>query len=270
MFFTASKILWFFAQPANLLLVALCLIAVLIWTRWWRLARALAVVTAVMALLVATLPVGQAVIQVIENRFPVPTSLPGKIDGLIVLGGAISPMLSKSRGQPQVNDAVERLMSAAALARTHPEARIIFSGGAGDLFNPELKEAHYAPTVFEQMGLESDRVVFEAESRNTAENAALTLEIAKPKAGETWLLITSAFHMPRAVGSFRKVGWRVIPYPVDFKTTGTAEISPMFSLSGGLGGLSHALHECLGLLFYWLTDRTETLFPGPGVRPNVE
>jgi len=96
---------------------------------------------------------------------------------------------------------------------------------------------------------------------------ALTGDIYKvleSKAGETWLLVTSAFHMPRAVGCFRKVGWAVVPVPVDYAPRGVAEPAFQFNFAYGVGSLGNALHEYLGLLFYWLTDKTDALFPAPG------
>ena len=108
------------------------------------------------------------------------------------------------------------------------------------------------------------RVLFEDKSRNTFENANFTFDIIKPKMEENWVLITSAFHMPRSVGTFRKAGWRVIPYPVDFVTAGDIVFRPSLNFRGGIFAFSRALHECLGLLFYWLTDRSESLFPAPG------
>ena len=126
-----------------------------------------------------------------------------------------------------------------------------------------MKEADYAPDVFALFSVDANRILYEDQSRNTAENARLSRELAIPQDGENWVLITSAFHMPRSVGAFRKAGWKIIAYPVDFGTTGTQGVTPTFDFRGGLGRLSRALHECLGLLFYWLTDRTDSLFPGP-------
>ena len=66
--------------------------------------------------------------------------------------------------------------------------------------------------MFERLGLEEGRVIYEDRSRNTTENAEFSRDIARPRPEETWLLITSAFHMPRAVGCFRRVGWNVVPF----------------------------------------------------------
>jgi len=123
--------------------------------------------------------------------------------------------------------------------------------------------ADTARILFEQLGLSEDRVQFESKSRNTIENARLSFDIAKPQKGESWVLVTSASHMPRAVGVFRKIGWPVIPYPVDFNTTGKIEFR--ISLDGlrNISSLSWALHEWAGIVAYRLMGRTSELFPGP-------
>ena len=68
--------------------------------------------------------------------------------------------------------------------------------------------------------------------------------------------------MPRAVGSFRKAGWKIIPYPVDFRTSGKETFEITFKFNG-ISKFSHALHEYIGLFAYWLSDRTDKLYPGP-------
>ena len=128
----------------------------------------------------------------------------------------------------------------------------------------ELKESHYVGPVLERLGLEAGRVIYEERSRNTAENAKFSRDIARPQPGETWLLITSAFHMPRAVGCFRRAGWNVVPYPVDYMTDGDYQTAPPGSFSAGLGSLDGALHEWMGLALYRLSGKTDALFPAPG------
>ena len=171
--------------------------------------------------------------------------------------------MTRARGGLSINDAVERISEVKVLLEHSPQARIVFSGGSGNPLDQENKEAHVAPDAFRRFAINPDRVLFEDQSRNTFENAKFTFDIIKPKRDENWILITSAFHMPRSVGAFRKAGWHVIPYPVDFVTTGDTTFRPSFNFMGGVSAFSRALHECLGLLFYWLTDRSDALFPTP-------
>ena len=110
--------------------------------------------------------------------------------------------------------------------------------------------------------------MLESESRTTAENATFTRQLVSPKPGERWLLVTSAFHMPRSMGAFRKAGFEVEAYPVDWRSRGWSDLaSPFSSLSMGLARTDTAVHEWTGLIAYWMTGRSSELFPGPR-RPN--
>jgi uncharacterized SAM-binding protein YcdF (DUF218 family) len=104
----------------------------------------------------------------------------------------------------------------------------------------------------------------ESQSRSTAENTVFTKRLIAPKPGERWLLVTSAYQMPRAIGAFRQADFRVDAYPVDYQTVGWQDLW-MFSgsLMGGIGKTDTAVHEWLGLFAYWITGRIPVLFPGP-------
>ncbi len=263
MFFSLSKILWFLVNPGNVLLILLIIGVLLLWTRWRRLGRGLVAAVAAVGLFLAVVPVGSWMLGVLEDRFPPLNELPVRVDGIIVAGGVVDPVMTRDRGQTAINGAVERLFEMAKLAERYPRARMVFSGGSGSLLYPDEKEAPLVIPLLRQLGVDPGRVIFEDQSRNTAENAVFSRRLAKPKPGETWLLITSAFHMPRTVGSFRQAGWRVTPYPVDYHTRGERALPFRFNFNVGVGLLNRALHEYLGLLFYWLNGKTDELFPGP-------
>jgi uncharacterized SAM-binding protein YcdF (DUF218 family) len=216
-----------------------------------------------LTLALAVLPVGGWLLLPLESRFPAPASLPERIDGILVLGGGLDGKASAARGQPILNDAAERFTAAATLARAHPEARLIFSGGSNSIWEGQEPEAHYAERLLLDLGVAPDRLTVEATSRTTRENAAnLTALLGGPPQGN-WLLITSAWHMPRAVGCFRHLGWQVIPYPVDYRTQGEGEPLKPLDPAAGFAELSLALHEWLGLLAYRIQGATDALFPSP-------
>lgn len=264
MFFYASKILWPLVSPGNLLLLLLCAGAGLLLTRWRRAGRRIVLIVAVAALAVATMPLGQWMTATLEQQFPPPSALPAAVDGIIVLGGFINPRISEARGQVTLNDGGERLTATLALARRYPSARLVFTAGSGSLKRPDLKEATYARRLFADLSVPRQRIVYEDRSRNTFENALFSKRLVEPKPGQVWLLVTSAFHMPRAVGCFRRVGWEVIPYPVDYRTAGMPRWwPPGFDLVGGLRLVRDATHEWLGLLAYRLAGRTDRLLPAP-------
>lgn len=264
MFFWLSKVLWFAASPNNLLLIALIIGALLLWTRWHRLGRRLIAIVALTIGAIAILPVGDAMLSHLEDRFPVVAEPPAPVHGIVVLGGVVNQALTRSRGQMVIGGAVERLTELADLARRHPQAKIVFTGGSGDPFAQELKEADVLGPLLRTLGLEPESVILENQSRNTYENAVFTRELAQPKPDERWVLVTSAFHMPRAVGCFRQAGWgNLVPYPVDFQFPPGGNLGWRFNFGRGLGMLENGLHEWVGLIFYRLMDRTDAIFPGP-------
>ena len=262
MFFTFSKVFWIIFSPENLVFLTLCIAAIVSFARKpnWAIILLRSAVT--VWVIFAVLPIGMIMSSQLESRFPSNPTLPRKVDGIIILGGVINPSLSSIHVEPQVNGSIERVLIGANLAHRFSSAQIIFTGGSGDLFNPQLREAHHAPKLFKLLGLHHKRIIFEDRARNTAQNAQITFDIAKPKASENWILVTSAFHMPRAVGSFQKAGWKIIPYPVDFTTSGNEEFELTFQFNG-ISRFARALHEYIGLSAYWLTGRTDTWFPGP-------
>ncbi len=263
MFFSVSKILWFFANPGNLLLIGLCLGVVFLWLGWRRAGRWLVTLSCVVGLTLAVVPVGKWMKRGLEDRFPQVSDLPSTVDGIIIAGGVVDPVMSKDRGQISIGSAVERITEGAALSRRYPHAKVVYTGGSGSLFFQEWKEAQVVAPLFQQLGVVSERIIFEDQSRNTFENAIFSKRIARPKDGETWLLVTSAFHMPRAVGSFRQAGWKIIPFPVDYSTRKDLNPPFHFNFTSGVGSFSWVLHEYLGLFFYWYDGKTDELFPGP-------
>nr|WP_211113827.1 YdcF family protein [Azospirillum picis] len=263
MSFILSKLLWGIVAPGNALVLAVSLGMLLLWTRrWQRAGRRLITVAAVLLLLVTYSGLGALVAVPLENRFP--RSEPeGRIDGIIMLGGAVNPPITADRGDPSVNEAAERVLAFADLVRRHPEAKAVFTGGSGRLLGQEFKEDVSARAALLQAGIPEDRVTYEAESRNTWENAVLSKDLVKPAPGERWLLVTSAMHMPRSVGIFRQVDWPVIPYPVDYRTRHDAKPYLRFEFDQNLIILDDAVREWLGLAAYRLMGRTDAFLPAP-------
>ncbi|PJI38133.1 YdcF family protein [Ferrovibrio sp.] len=230
---------------------------------WWRATRRLGIMLGTTMLLlvgvIGVLPLHDWLLRPLEEYFPVP-ELPAKIDGVIVLGGAEEPGVMAARGWPELNSNADRLIGFVALARQYPEARLVFTGGAAVLRGDRaVSEADVAAAVFAKLGLDPDRVTYERASRNTAENARLSHALIQPKPDETWILVTSARHLPRAVNTFHAVGWQVIPYPVDFLTGKPQEFE--FSPLRRLSGFNFVAKEVLGLLWYRIQGWTSDLLP---------
>jgi len=264
MFFTLSKLLGFFALPSNTLVSIGLIGLVLLCTRFTRLASWLIVTSLVLIAIAGLSPLGNALILPLEQRFPQWDASRGAPDGIVLLGGMITPDVSSARGTVALNEAAERITATAELARRYPDARIIMTGGSGALIFDEGAEAIFAVRQLEALGIAHDRITAEERSRNTIENAVFSRLIANPKPGERWLLVTSAYHMPRAMGVFRAAGFPVEAYPVDWRTRGPADlVRPFSSLSDGLQRTDTAAHEWVGLFAYWITGKTTALFPAP-------
>ena len=262
MLFVLSKVLSFFSIPSNFITLIGFLGLFLLPSRFVRAGRWLAFASLVAMAGLGLSPVGNALIIPLEHRFG-PWDLAGRApDGVIVLGGAIDG--STAHDQVALNQASERLTIVPELARRYPNARILFSGGSSALIYDDDAEANFAARLLESFGIARDRVTLEDRSRNTAENAAFSKAVIQPKVGDRWLLVTSAYHMPRAIGCFRQVGFPVEPYPVDWHTRGAEDaLRPFASVSDGLQRTDTAIHEWIGLLVYWVTGRTSEFFPGP-------
>jgi uncharacterized SAM-binding protein YcdF (DUF218 family) len=264
MFFSLSKILGFFAIPSNLVISIGVLGLLLLPTRFARAGRALAFASLIVLAILGLSPAGNALIIPLEERFPRWDATRGAPDGIIVLGGAISPDVSAARDDVALNEAAERLTVAAGLARRYPAARILFSGGSGALIYDEGAEAAFALRLLEDLGVPRERIMLEDRSRNTVENALLSKALAHPRPGERWLLVTSAHHLPRAIGVFRKAGFPVEAYPVDWRTRGINDVlRPFATVGDGLRRSDTAVREWVGLAVYWVTGRSSALFPGP-------
>jgi uncharacterized SAM-binding protein YcdF (DUF218 family) len=264
MFFTLSKLLGFFALPSNTLISIGLIGLLLLCTRYMRLASWLIVTSLVLIAIVGLSPLGNALILPLEQRFPPWDASHGAPDGIVLLGGMITPDVSSARGTVALNEAAERITATAELARRYPDARIVMTGGSGALIFDEGVEAIFAVRQLEALGVAHERITAEEQSRNTIENAVFSRLVANPKPGERWLLVTSAYHMPRAMGVFRAAGFPVEAYPVDWRTRGPTDLVRLFSsLSDGLQRTDTAAHEWVGLFAYWITGKTTALFPAP-------
>jgi len=261
--FIVGKLFWMLAEPGNLLTLLLALGALWLVLSRSRRGLALVVIATLSFLATAILPIGEWLMTPLENRFPAPAVLPAHVDGIIVLGGAVNEIVSQARGRVSLNAAGQRLLEAAELARRYPEARVTVVGGTGRLFGAELPEAAVMAEFLAAQGVDPQRITPESRSRNTYENALFARDLIKPKPGETWLLVTSAMHMPRAVGCFRGARWPITPYPVDYRTTGRLSWSADWTTAEELLLVNAAAKEWVGLAAYYMMGRTDALFPAP-------
>jgi uncharacterized SAM-binding protein YcdF (DUF218 family) len=262
MFFVVSKIFWFIASPLHFLL--LCLGAGLFFAGRRAFGRPVASAAAIGLALMAFSPLGALLLRPLEDRFPRQSMTMAPPKGIIVLGGALDERVAAARDQTSLNEAAERMTEAAALARLYPQAQLVFSGGSGALIKNDVKEAEDAHRLWSELGVPESQMIFEDESRNTYENAAFTQKLVHPQKDERWLLITSAYHMPRSIGIFRALGMNPLAYPVDYRTYGNAQdFRPPSDGTLAIRHVETALREWVGLVAYRLDGKTDTLFPAP-------
>lgn len=265
MFFYVAKILWFFVQPINLAIFLLLagLVAGLLGRR--RLLVAGMVLSALVLVATAWTSLGANLLNPLEERFARPVQLPDRIDGIVVLGGGLEGQINLARGGYEVNRGGDRFIETAVLALRHPEARVVVSGGDGSLVLAGEGDGDTAPRLLTALGVARERLILENKSRDTFENAVFTRQLVTPNPGETWLLVTSAFHMPRSMALFEKAGFSVLPWPTDYRTSGREGIGFFTdNASDSIDNTSLALREWIGLVAYWLSGRIDSPFPGPG------
>ncbi|MGQ0663429.1 MAG: YdcF family protein, partial [Pseudomonadota bacterium] len=236
----------------------------LLWTRRFALGRWIVLGAALFSLAAGVLPLGPWALKPIEDRFP-PPSLPERVAGIIVLGGAVDPFVIGKRGIPRSLASIgsPRLDAFLDLVRRYPSARHVFTGGT-IAPGADGSEAEAVKRIFERIGVDTSRLVFEDKSRNTYENAVFSRDLVKPGLDEAWILVTASRHMPRAIGAFRKAGWRnVIAFPIDYATDAALTFDPEFGLGSGLHTLAEAIREYIGLAAYYVLGRSSALFPAP-------
>ena len=261
MFFTVSKVLAFLLEPLVHPYLLLGIALVLRWRRRRRAMRACLALAVMLPLAYGLLPLSTPPLQWLENSHSVPALDQGNVDGIIVLGGHTSSgQLSERRNQAQQNQAADRLTKGLMLHREHAGSTLIFTGFSGKLVHTGWSEAETTRRILAELGVPEAGIIYETTSRNTYENAVNSLDVAVPQFGSRWVLVTSAAHMPRAVGAFEAAGWKnITPYPVDFRTA--AEETAIFDLRYGIENARDWLHEYVGLAVYWLTGRSTILFP---------
>ena len=262
MFFYLSKLFWIVAQPVNLVAFLILIGIVLAFFRFRRLALFFSSAGFVVLALGIWTSLGAVLLHPLEDRFRRPDPAPADVAGIIVLGGGFEGGVNLARGGYELNASGDRFVEAAILARRYSDARVVVTGGTGTLVLAGEGDGDTAPRLLTALGVAPERLTMESRSRDTYENALFTRELVRPQPGETWLLVTSAFHMPRAVGLFRRAGFEIVPWPVDYQTAGTERLGPARDNAlDSLRNLTLAIREWTGLAAYRATGRIDRILP---------
>lgn len=253
--FITAKLLAFLTQPLAWVMVLLALGLTL--QRWRRTATGLRWAALLVLAVQGWQPLPDALVRQLETRHPGPGPQAdlSHYAGLVVLGGALEPSyVWAGHEQPELNERAERMTAALPLLQRYPQFQLLFTGGEGEWLSQGMSEAERARIFYQHMGVAPQRLLFEAASRTTHENAVMSAALPGVDKARPWLLVTSAWHMPRALATFEKAGWNVTPYPVDYRS-GQQTPWARYSLAKGASTWHLALHEYAGLLSYQLSGK---------------
>ena len=260
MSFYLSKTIWLLFNPFNIFIIFTILTIILYLISFRKISIAIFFINSLYLIFISFLPIGNYLIYKIEKDYHSNISIPEKLDGILILGGATNPSMYKEFKQISVNDSAERLIESVSIIKRFKNSKVIFSGGSGVINRPELGHSQVAKSFYRKMGIEESRIIFEDKSRNTYENILFAKKIANPKKNENWLLITSASHMKRSILIGSKQNWKFIPYAVDFKMMKQFSFKPSLNLLSNINSLQYGSHEWLGLISYYLMNRTNKIF----------
>ena len=256
MLFIASKLLQAITQPLFWLVLwwVVALLILSLTQRWRRTALTMMWTGLAVLALLGFKAIPDALLRPLENQYSVPLAKEvNRNVGMIVLGGATQhPSVFTARGEVPLGEAAERMSTPVGLMKQHPHLNLVFSGGEGRLLTTGTTEAALAQAFYTAQGVDMARVTMEGGSRTTRENAQQVARVLGQRCQEPWLLVTSAWHMPRSMAEFEAVGCNVTAYPVDFRTSLSTSLTE-YSLAHSLVSWQTALHEWLGLWVYRMT-----------------
>jgi uncharacterized SAM-binding protein YcdF (DUF218 family) len=251
------ELVWMLLQPSSLLVLVVVLALLSVWLRWHAVAASLLTVFLLAVGVVVVLPVAEWIAAPLESSVP-RAPLPAHVDGVVVLGGAVEWRVTAARGHLALNAAGERVAAAAALAQRYPDARLVLTGVFADAFEGNFRPQPTDASLWFGPHFAGRTVLYLGQARSTYEEAIVALREAAPGPAETWVLVTSALHMPRAVATFRTQGWTLLPYPVDYRTTGRLGLDDWrvnWDVSTTLADLDRAVREWGALEVYRRSGR---------------
>ncbi len=260
MSFYLSKILWLVINPFNLFVFLNIVLVFLYFVKYKKVSKFIFLFNFLFLFLISVFPIGKFLIYKIEKEYHSNTMVPDNLDGILILGGSTNPLLYKDYNQIVLNDSAERLIESIKIINKFKETKVIFSGGSGILGRPDLEHAEAAKYFYKEMKINTKKIIFENKSRNTYENILFSKDIANPKKNENWLLITSASHMKRATLVAYKLDWHLIPYAVDFRFEKKFIFRPRLEFLKNINHFQNGIHEWIGLIYYYLMDRTDRIF----------
>jgi len=259
MTFFLSKFLWYIFSPFNLIIFLFVIGVILNFINFKKFSKILFFFTFLLFFITGVLPTGSYLMYLLEKDFHSKIYLPDNIDGILVLAGATNPYLTKEYNQISLNDSVERLTESIQLIKKYPRAKVFFAGGSGSLTHPDLNHSAVAKIFYESLDVDINKIYFENKSRNTYENILFAKKKFNPNKNEKWILITSAFHLTRAINIGKKLNWELIPYATDFKLPKKFTWKLSMSFFNNLSKFQQSSHEWAGLIAYYFLGRSSKI-----------
>lgn len=259
MSFYLSKIIWYILNPFNIILIFFLLSFILSFFKLKIISNFFYISTGIFFFISVILPTGSYLNYLLEKDYHFSNAHPKKIDGILILSGATNPLLSKEYNQIILNGSAERLIESILLINKFPNAKVVFAGGSGYIFNQNLDHASVAKKLFENIGLKNKKIIYENKSRNTYENILFSKKLIKPKRNETWVLITSAFHLKRSLGIAKKLDWNFIPLATDYRKSKNFSWNLSFNFFNNMAEFQNASHEWIGIFSYYIMGRSELI-----------
>ena len=247
-FIISKVLLYLLLPPAGLLLLMLA--GLILLRRHRNTGRTLVAAGIILLYGLSLNPVADRLIRPLEAHYrPIPEG-PVMADTIVVLGGGARDLSWVPKEPEPSEGSLERLVGALQLARRH-HLPLVITGGSGEPVPGSVREADAMAAAAIRLGFPAKDIVIENRSRNTWENAEA---IQKLLPGKTIILVTSAFHMRRSVGMFKKQGFSVLPAPVGYRSqTRHGSFTDYIPQATTLETSSTAIAEHLSLVWYRMT-----------------
>ena len=260
MTFYLSKLLWFLFNPFNCILFLFFLSLILNFFKFLKFSKIILFFSFLLFIISGVLPTGSYLLYLLEKNYHNRVALPENVDGILILSGATNPFLTKEYDQISLNGSVERLTESIQLINKYPTAKVFFAGGSGYVEYPDLNHSEVAKKFYESLNVNTKNIFFDKKSRNTYENIVFANKKINPNINEKWIIVTSAFHLKRAISVGEKLGWELIPYATDYKLSKKFKWGLSFSFYQNFGMLQHSSHEWVGIIAYYFMGRSSKIF----------
>ena len=263
-FYSLSKALWSIFQPTQILVYLLLLVLILSFFNKNKFSKIVSSITIILFILIIFLPNGTYLLWKLEDTYTIPKSFPNKIDGILILGSGINPFLTYQHSQIILNEKIERITESIKLMKQFPDAKGVYSEGAPITAKTKLTNIDVVKMFYKEMGADNKKIIFENKSRNTYENFIFSRKFINNNNSDKWILLTSAYHMKRAMSVAEKLELNFIPYPVDYRLQTAYNWKLVYIVKGRnfLTNLNHfqlAVHEYIGLIVYYLTKKSNKI-----------